>query len=155
MSYSPNLPVSSGWKSTIENAFQVLRRIKFIIEGDFSFGDFDPQTNYQGMTTSGYQVYRARYLKIGDMFWFSYNSLASVAAPLTSTITITIPFTAKTRVGDRQQGGAGFTSSAGAAECAFWNILSGTNTVRFHRYAGNNWAAGFVELAVNGFIEVN
>jgi hypothetical protein len=151
MTYSPNLPISSGWKSTLANAFQTLRRVKFIVEETFSFGDFNPQTNYNGMAATGLNEYRARYLKIGKFFLFSYDSLATVAAPFTNNVTITIPYTVK---GDRQQGGGAVVSNGGAGESGFFTAVADTNTVIFHRVNDGNWGAGFLEIVCNGFIEI-
>lgn len=152
MTYSPNLPINSGWKSTIQNAFQVLRRIKFIVEDDFTFTDFDPQTDFSGMTVTNYLVNRARGIKIGSIFYFSINISATVAAPLASIIRVTLPYTAFSS-GD--QFGASQNLNAGTSEVGFYIIANGLNGLSFARPGYANFGAGATQVAANGFIEVN
>ena len=153
--FSPNFSVDANWKSTISKAFQQLRRVKFVVENTFSFGDFDPQTNFSGMTVTNYRVYRARYLKIFGMLWFSFEITATLAAPLAANVYIIIPGTGPdpdaTSAG--QSGGAQIRN-AGVYETGTWLLVGNTNQLQMNRPAWAAFTAGAAVFRANGFVEV-
>lgn len=154
MSFSPNLKVLTDWRSSLNVAFSVLRRIKFIIEDNFSFGDFNPQLNYGGMTVTSPLIYRARYLKIFKIMWFSIDVTATLAAPFTFQIVATLP---ATTAGDSSsyQGFCGVGQNTGAGEIILSQTLGTTNSLFIYRgNATPNFTAGVWRARINGFIEV-
>jgi len=155
--YSPNLPISSSWKSTLSNAFQLLRRVKFLVEDTFDWGSFNPQVNYTGMTTSNVIVYRARYLKIWKFFWFSIDAAATLAAPLSPYIVIKIPYTIplSSFTSDSIQGDACMVMDNSIFEPGLWYGLSKSNEITFIRSGVVNWSAGNNRIITNAFLEVN
>lgn len=149
--YSPKLIIANGWQTTLHAAFQTLRRIKFVVDNTFSFGDFDPQFNFNGMGTAALIVYRARFLKILNLLWVSIDFTVTLSAPLAANIGIIIPATA-----------AG--SSVVGASQAFYSyiggvpgnsvIAGGTNILNIQNSGLGNFAATATRILANGFIEV-
>jgi len=153
MSFSPNFKVLTDWRSSLNVAFSVLRRIKFIIEGDFSFGDFDPQSNFNGMTVTNYLVNRARYLRIGNLFIFSLDIRATLAAPFAVRVDYTIPVTAA-GTSSSVQGGGAWGYNAGVIESgAVWGINGASNAIYSLRPALAAYTAGSYIFVANGLIE--
>jgi hypothetical protein len=152
---SPNLPINTSWRSTLANAFQTLRRIAFLTEQVFQWGDFDPQIDWQGMAASTVLINRSRYLKIWRFFWFSVDFQATLAAPFTNYITIQIPSTVAPDSPTTFQAGGTMIQNAGALEAGFWFATSSQNTLKFERTASGNFTAGAARIWGNGFIEVN
>jgi len=153
VTYSPNLPIGSGWKSTLQAAFQTLRRVKFIIEENFSFGDFDPQVNWNGMTVSAVNIRKARYLKLFKLFFVSVDIQATLAAPLTLNVTITIPETIY-GTSTEYQSGAGSGNSGGPAVTLVWQAQGTTDKILIYRYDFANYGAGVFRGVFNGFLEI-
>jgi hypothetical protein len=153
MSFSPNLKVLTDWRSSLTVSFSLLRRIKFIIEGDFSFGDFDPQSNFNGMTVTNYLVNRARYLRIGNLFIFSLDIRATLAAPFAQAVNYTIPATA-TGTSASVQGGGIYGYNAGVADNGAWGITGATNIIYSLRPSLAAYTAGSYIFIANGVIEV-
>ncbi len=158
MSYSPNLPITSGWKSTLALAFQLLRRIKFIIEEDWSFGSFDPQIDYNGMTTTNNRTVHCRYLKIGKMLFLSLNIQCTLAAPLASSIFMTLPSGCVAANYDDStngyQGGPVYLAVNGIAEVGYFFILQNTSLITFKRPTAAAYLAGTFQVRENFFIEI-
>lgn len=150
-----NFAVLRSWQQTCTVAFNTLRRIAFIVEDSFQFGDFDPQTNYNGMTLTLYQVKRARFLKIWKFLWLSIDIVGTVAVPLASGITITIPdgCTVAGLATDYQAFGADVVNN-GTSEAGFARAIGLTNAVTFYRTASGNFGAGVSEITANGFLEI-
>lgn len=153
MTISPNLKIGRDWRSTLNLAFSVLRRIVFLTPDDFSFGDFDPQTNFNGMAGTVYTVNKARYLKIFKMLWFSIDISATLAAVFTTNITVTMPATANGGTGG-YQGFVGVGENAGVGELSAAQIQNGTNLLNIYRQAFGAYTAGTWHSRINGFMEV-
>jgi len=149
----PNLPVGSGWKSTLTLAFQTLRRIKFVVENTFSFGDFDPQVSWNGMAVSAINIRKARYLKIYKLLFFWVDIQGTVAAPLAAAVIITLPATAAGLSGDYQSGGASGQDNGGAVG-QVWQVQATTNLLYIYRYNFVNYTAGVFRGIANGFLEI-
>jgi len=116
----------------------------------FSFGNFDPQINFNGMTVTNFNVVRARYLRIFKMFWFTFEATATLAAPFASTINIIIPNTGKST-----QIAVGYGQNAGTGELSVHQLLANANTVQIYRQAFGNYTAGVWYSRVNGFYEID
>lgn len=157
MTYSPNLPIGSGWKSTLQIAFQTLRRIKFIIESDFQWKDFDPNLNFYGMTVTNLLVPRCRYLLLGNIIYFSIDIRCTLGGAAANIITVSLPeniITPPTNYSSATQGGGAFYTNAGVEETGFWLSRANRNTIDFQRAGYANFGAGaFIGIA-NGFIEI-
>jgi len=157
--YSPTLNILSTWKTTIQQAWQSLRKIRFVIEDTFSFGNFDPKIQWGGMTVTNAYVYRARYLKIFNMMWVSLYASATVAAPLSNGVSFTIPATASGNDDPALatsiilQGGGCVLRDILSYQIGFWRTAGGSDLMYLDRTAGT-FAAGLVEIFVNAFIEV-
>lgn len=154
-----NLPVGSGWKSTLTLAFAKLNKISFIVEDTFSFGDFDPSTNFNSMVVTNYALRRARYLKIYKFLFFSVDIAATLATPFANSVAFTIPGTAAgaspSLLGSSDtQGAACFADNAGTGEAALWQIVAGTSSVRVFRSGIAAYTAGSFRVKINGFVEV-
>lgn len=150
--FKANYSVLRDWKTTLTVAFQQLRRIPFIIEDTFQFGDFDPQTNFNGMTISNYVLYGARYLKIKNLLWFHYDMTVTLAAPLAASIKIIIPGTASTEYGI--QSGYAQIDNAVTGESDGWYLLPGTNEIVIFRTGVVNYTAVATRIKLNGWVEV-
>lgn len=150
MSISPNLKVGNDWRGSLNVAFATLRRILFIQESDFSFGDFDPQVNWNGMAASNVSILRARYLKIFNMLWFSLDLSATLAATFTTSFSIIMPATAGS-VG--LQSFAGIGQNGGSNEGCVAEIQAGTNILNIYRIGFGNYSAGSTRQRINGFME--
>lgn len=153
MSFSPNLQVLSNWRQTVTVAFQQLRRVAFLVESIFSWGDFDPQINWNGMAATGVGIYRARYLRIYKFLWFGVDFGATLAAPFTSQITITIPSTLPNDPTALHAAGA-LVEDAGVFAVGYWYGIGGTNLLNFRKGDTTNFAAGAGRVTCNGFIEI-
>lgn len=157
MSFTLNLKVLKDWRSSLSVAFQILRRIQFIVEDTFSWGDFDPQIDWGGMAATGIEVGRCRYLKIWNFLWFSIDIRASLAAPFTTQVGITLPGTS-TGGGDyspkRVQGGAMIVYNAGVESIGSHDITDDTNVTYIKRPALAAYTAGLFIVIGTGFIEV-
>lgn len=150
-----NLHIGKTWKDTLQSAFSYLRRIPFVVQDTFSFGDFDPNINWNGMTVSAVNIFKARYLKIGNMLWVTFYITATLAAPLAQVIYITVPGTAP--IGDnnanRVQGDLFWTANAGVSESGRWVFYPGFNVLECGRFAAA-YGAGVSIFALNTFLEV-
>jgi len=154
MSYSPNLPIGSAWKSTLTLAFQTLRRIKFIIESDFVFSDFNPQTNFNGMTVTNYDAARCRIFVLNKVAFVSINIVATLAAPFASSIVVSLPENIVSSLGVSQRG-ATQIANAGVDEVGNWTISAESNQITFSRNpVGTNFSAGQANIRVNTFFEI-
>lgn len=156
MTYSPNLPIGTGWKSTLQVAFQTLRRVKFIIENDFRFVEFDPNPSFGGMTVTNYSAPKCRILILNKIAFVSINISATLAAPFTNIVTVTLPDNIITSISASQKG-ATQIANAGAEEVGIWQSLSGTNTIGFLRTVGGvgtNYSAGVWNIRLNTFLEI-
>lgn len=153
--FSPKLAILSDWRSSLSVAFSYFRRIKFVVENTFELGDFDPQTNWKGMTVTNYEVYRARYLKIWKFAWISIDIIGTVAAPFAPNVVITVPFTMDSSV-TKQQGGAATCTNGGLPEACGWvtSAANGPATISFYRMPVANFGAGIVRLNLNAFLEI-
>lgn len=149
----PNLPIGSAWKSTLNLAFQTLRRIKFVVAETFSFGDFDPQINWNGMAVSAVNIRRAKYLKIYKLLFFSVDFTGVVAAPLNNSVIVTLPATVAGNSGDAQSAGCS-GNDAGAAVALVWQASALTTNLYVYRYNFVNYTAGVFRGIFNGFVEV-
>lgn len=151
--YSPNFATASSWKLSVGLITSQLRKVKFVVEDTFAFGDFDPRTSFSGMATSGYLVRKARYLKIWKFFWFSVDIGVTLAAPLSNAINIVIPYTGAGNSSDLQSGGARI-DNASTAEAGTWSVAGRGDTLSFYRSGLANYTATATRIIANGFIEV-
>jgi hypothetical protein len=144
----------SSWQSTFKVFFQQLNKIRFVVEDTFSFGDFDPQIDYDGMTTSAITIYRTRYLKIYKLLWVSIHIDVTLAAPFSSVIRVRIPATATTVGGTLSRQGYIFRlQNAGVVEAGALSLNAGADLLQFFRLTGN-YTAGAANIRFNGFFEV-
>jgi hypothetical protein len=120
----------------------------------FSFGDFDPQTNFNGMTVTDYLVNRARYLRIGKLFFFSLDVRATLAAPFAQSVSYTIPAIASGTIASVQGGGV-YAYNAGAADNGAWGITGTTSIIYSLRPLLAPYTAGSYIFIANGFIEID
>jgi len=156
--FSPNYAVLKNWQQTVTVAFQQLRRIKFVVRETFSFGNYDPQVNWQGMTVSGVTVNRARYLKLYKIIFLSIDFTATLAAPLTNFITVVIPEGINAPAAENGaihlQGGAALVQDNGVTETGTYQIVGGSNLINFFRSATANFNVGVARVTLNTFIEI-
>ena len=154
--FKPNFSVLQDWVQTCTVAFQQLRRISFLTEEIFSFGEFDPQVTWAG-TASAVTIFRARYLKIYKMLFFSIHIQATLAGPFTAVITIRLPYNPTGRIdgGTASQGAGCSVVNAGVRETGVWATLSGTDLLYISRATPVNFTAGQAIVYANGFIEVD
>ena len=156
--YQPNLTLGNAWRNTIQALFVQLRRIKFAVEETFSFGDFDPQVNWQAMTVTGPVVNRARYFKIFNLAFISLNISSTITvAGAVNFIQITVPFTFKTTNPDDptnslQIGYGAILNTAGSA--VYSPARSGRNVITFYKMDQTAFAAATFNLIFGGFFEV-
>jgi hypothetical protein len=151
--FKPNLLVLRDWRQTCTVAFQQLRRIPFLTEEIFAFGDFDPTIVWPG-TATAVSVRRAKILKIWKFVFFSVDVRATLAVPFTQFGTLTIPYTARNDNPSSVQGAGAIVANAGTASVGHWQIASSTNLLTFYRAALAAFTAGDAILIANGFIEV-
>jgi hypothetical protein len=153
--FKPNFSILQDWAQTCTVAFQQLRRISFLTEEIFSFGEFNPQVTWAG-TASAVTIFRARYLKIYKMLFFSIHIQATLAVPFTTTISVRLPYNAAGRIegGSAWQGGGAVLFNAGTRESGAWAIQSGTDLLTFVRATAIAYTAGVAAVYANGFIEV-
>ena len=148
-----NASIQNTWRQSLTTILQILRRVVFVVEDSFSFGDFDPQIDWGGMTVTLVSIPRARYLKIWKMLWISVSFEGTVAAPLTTTIKITIPGTAQ-GVATAIQAYIFRLFEAATIQAGTVLIRGGNNTLEFQKLNSANYTAGAVTLRLNGFFEV-
>lgn len=148
-----NLAVQSGWRSSVQIICQVLSKIAFVVEDTFSFGDYTPEFNYFGMTTSAFTLFRARYLKIWKMLWVSIDFQTTLAAPLANFITITLP-PGCTTAGASNVVQSFYAFQANASEALNAYSVGTQGYIAFTRPGGINYAAAATRIVTNGFLEV-
>lgn len=153
MSFSPNFSIVEGWNDTLTVAFQQLRRIKFIVEKDFSFGDYDCAPNFGAMTTSNYQMYRSRYLKINKFMWISIDFKVTLAAPFINVIILKLPYNVKGDDLSSQQTGACYVQNAGSGAVGFC-FVNPNSDLTVARNGGVGFTAGDARVTINAFFEV-
>ena len=152
--FSINPSLLHGWKQTLTIFFSKIRRVSFVVEDTFSFGDFNPQVNWNGMTATVVSVNRARYLKIWKFFWFSIDISATLAAPFTTSVILTIPHTAYQSSPAGAHITAGLLQNAGAYEVGTCQVAGGSDQMTIFRTALGAYTAGAFLFRANGFIEV-
>lgn len=153
MTISPNLAVGSDWRGTLNKAFSILRRIVFVDEQTFSWGDFDPQINWGGMAVTLEHIRRARFIKIWKLLFISFHVDATLGAPLTDRVIITIPGTLTGDINSFQD--IPVTAyDAGALEIGTATGMGTSNNIVFYRpgYAAHN--AGAFTVRFNAILEV-
>lgn len=153
MTVSPNFIIRPTWKGTLQTAFSFLRRVTLLEPSDFSFGDFDPQINWSGMTVTNVEVNRCRYLKINKFIWFSIDIRATLAAPLAAIVSVDIP-TGATALGPQVQGAGALFLNGGTGEIGSWSTIADRGFVYAQRADFTNFSAGSWVFVANGFIEV-
>lgn len=159
--YQPNLPILPDWKGTLTVAFAQLRRAVFVVEDSFTWNDFDPQINFNGMTVTNYNLLRSRILKLGKFVSISVHFTATLAAPLAAFFTLKLPYTAGTAgvagtsaAGTPYQGGACTLLNSAVQEVGVWKIQQTGDTIFILRSPVANFGAGSLELIFNEVIEV-
>ena len=153
--FSPKLNILSTWNSTIGQAFQLFRRVLFVVEDTFSWGTWTPTlTGNNGMTVSAVHVRVARYLKIGKMFWFRLDLEFTPVAPLSTAISVSIPVTTLPDGTGTGQFFGLYLLHGGAGVATFGNAQEGQNYISFYRPNIVNYAAGVARAISSGFLEV-
>ena len=151
--YTPNFSVGGSWRSAITLITSQLRKIKFADDQSFTWLDFNPQTNFSGMTVTDYKVTRCRYLLLNKLIFLSVDLEATLAAPLANVISVEFPGTVAGDLGSLQTGGVNIRN-AGAIEIAGWQGNGQASYISFVRAAAANFSAGAVRIMMNGFLEV-
>lgn len=152
MTYSPNLPISSGWKSTVQNAFQVLRRIKFLVEDDFTWTNFTPTLDFGTMAATGITI-DMKTMRVANTLFFRGQISATLAAVFGSQVLISLPSNGVVTSGFFL-GGSIPVLNAGVWEAGQWVLGSDSNKLRIRRGNVANYTAGLFSCILNGFIEV-
>lgn len=89
-----NASIQTSWKASLQTILQKLRRVSFVVEDTFSWGNFEPTLTYSGgMTGTAYFLRTARYLKIWKFLWFRFDFDITPVAPLSTTIYFSLPAT--------------------------------------------------------------
>ncbi|OQB10430.1 MAG: hypothetical protein BWY21_00351 [Parcubacteria group bacterium ADurb.Bin216] len=158
---TPNFKVDSNWKTTLNATFSALRRIRFLTEPVFAFGDFNPLIDFQGMTATNTNNRRCRFLRIYKFLWISVDCAATLAAPFTSVLYLTLPPGCIVKGDDTpnntsvsRQGGGLFLQNAGATESGFWLGIPLQNRLVVQRNASGNFTAGTMRFIFNAFVEI-
>jgi len=154
MTYSPNLPINSSWKSTVQNAFQLLRRVKFMVEPDFEWETFNPQLNFGTMAATAVNIYDMRGLRVGNTFFFQGSIGATLAAVFTTDVQMTIPYNIYTSATSVIQGGCIPVMNAGAWDSGWWYASPNTNILNIRRAPVAAYTAGAFMACLSGTIEV-
>lgn len=149
MTYSPNLKLLTDWQSTVNVAFQQLRRILFVVEDDFKFRQWNPAISFGGMVASNFVLNYCRYCLINNTMFFSVNFQATLAAPFANQITLTLP-ESLVYLGATQAGGA-LIVNAGVAETGTWQL---GQRLGFFRTGSANYTAGNFQAVANGVINL-
>ncbi len=152
--YSPNFAIGSGWRSSMQLVVSQLRKIKFVVEETFSWGDFEPQATFSGMTVAGYAVKRARYLKLWGFLFFRVDLIATLSGAMSNAIYITVPGTAFGDTGELQSAGCRIDNVT-LAQSGTWNASGQQDVVGFYLPNLANYVAGDVRISAVGLIEVS
>lgn len=152
--YSPNFSLSGSWQKTFSSMYQVLRRVRFVVENTFSFGDFDPQLDFGVMTAASVVVNRARYIKILNMLWWSLDCSATLSGSFTLRVYVTIPGTGESLGQINTQVVHALVRNGGTYEAGHCHLVSGENRMSIFRGALGNYSAGAWSCTANGFFEV-
>jgi hypothetical protein len=148
-----NASLQGTWKQTLATVLQILRRVTFVIEDTFSWGDFVPTLSYTGgMTASGVVINAARYLKIFNFAWFHFDINLTLVAPLSNTITVTLPVT--TSLNSGFQVAFVQVNNAVLSEASYSNIAAGASDLLIYRPAAVNYTAVASRLICSGCLEV-
>ena len=154
--FSPNYAVLPTWKSAISVAFQQLRRVRFAVDSTFEWSDFDPQVDYDGAAHTAQVILASRYLLVNKILFFSLDIQATLAAPLSTRVRVTLPRN-KTAGGTSsalQCGGTVGVDGGATVEVGSWQIIAGESHLDFRRPGNIAFTAGFFRGIANGFIEV-
>ena len=155
--FSPNLKILADWRETFTSAFQELRRFPFATQNTFAWSNFNPQTNWRGMTTTLITISRTRYMLVNKILYFSLDISATLAAPLTNSVLITLPeslLAPGQAITPNAQAGATALLDGGILYTGKWILYDGLNVIALQSATGANFAAGSFRCVTNGFIEV-
>lgn len=155
MTTTVNLTVGKDWRSTLNAAFSILRRILFLTPKDFEFGNFDPQINWRGMTATGVFVRRARYLKIGKLLFVSFWIQATLGGALTTSIYVIPPGTGPTNPDtNATQGGLTYIFDNALNATGKWFFYTNFNIIEISRLDSASFTAGTTIFTLNTFLEI-
>ncbi len=154
MSFSLNPQILKDWRSTLTVAFSAIRRVKFIVEETFAFGDFDPQINWNGMTVTAVDIKRTRYLKIWKFLFVSVHINSTLAAPFSTNVMINIPGTLAGADLTVRQEELGYIQNAGVVEAGILLAQGTTDRISVFRPAFAAYTAGAFSARFNKFYEV-
>lgn len=135
-----------AWRSEIIGA-------ALIAIENFFFKDFDPRTDFFGMTTANYKVYHAKYIWIGPIFWMTFDIGATLSGSMTGAISITIPAIAA-GTSSSLQGLVGIAENAGSTEVCLAQPVGEQTQIRIYRPTATAYTAGDWRARVNGFVWV-
>lgn len=159
--FSFKISMRSTWQSTLAVLMQAMRRVKFVVESTFSFGDFDPNPDYLTSTVTARRIDRARYLKIGKLLWVSVDFRATIGGAISQACIIQLPFQVNATASNTtpRQGGVCYGSTAGTPAPVSWSSLptAGTynNGIQFDSInPPTAFAAGVLIIRGNMFLEI-
>ncbi len=148
-----NASLQGTWKQTLATVLQILRRVTFVIEETFSWGDFVPTLSYTGgMTSTDLNVNSARYLKVFGFLWFHFDITLTPVAPLSNTIIVTLPATTSLTSG--YQVAFVQVNNAVLSEASYSNIAAGASDLLIYRPSAVNYTAVASRLICSGCLEV-
>lgn len=149
-----NPAILSSWRTTLQVFFQQLRKVAFVVENTFSFGDFDPQIDWNGMTVTDVIIYRARYLKIWKLLFLSIDLKGTLAAPLADKYYLTLP-PGNIIAGDRTVLQLIVSvSNTNNGEIGLIKLFGEQNKMECYRPLYAAYVAGAMRMRAQGFIEV-
>jgi len=154
--FSPNLQVLSDWRSTVKVAFQKLAKTSYVTDSTFEWQTFDPQTDFSGMTITNYSLLHSRYLKINKLLFISCYFTVTLAAPLATTIYVTIPGTAPIPkiAGDLQSGPFLLDTGGGVATTGRWYLNGNGGKLLVQQSAGTPYVAGGTVISIQASMEI-
>jgi hypothetical protein len=151
--FSPKLSILSTWNSTVSQAFQMFRRVKFVVEDTFSWGDWLPAVSGQsGMVVNNITIFNARYLKLFNFLWVTFDIQFVTAAPFSTSVLLSLPATAAAPQKSAQF--AATVVSGGGTDAGLAILDREANQIALFRPAAAAYAAATYRITCNGFFEV-
>lgn len=155
--YTPKFATSSTWQSSVGLVTSQLRKIKFVVEKTFSWGNFDPKTDFGGMGSSAYILKGARYLRIYKLLLFRVHISVTLAGG-SSSFSISMPpgCTAggDASVSEKQAGYVQLSDAVTADQPATWYTIAPADLIVVRPPNGALYAAGATTIVISGIIEV-
>ena len=146
---NPQIALLPTWEASHRMFITKLKNEKIVKDKTFSFEDFLPVFDWTGMTISGLSVGTANVLRIGSLVFLHVNAGVTLAAPLATVFSFTIPYTAKSNFA-----GAVRIDNAVFREIGNWACGIGTNIVFIRRPAAVAYTATASAFNLSCWIEV-